>query len=401
MISNRTKLLLGGVFAFLFVALWGVLITSFYFREGKIGRQILADLIEIKKLESIGEADYRAKFVEKCLLARQVYQWSWWRTRVSPYHGKLNVEKVYAMSLKDYNELIEFCWDANRYLGLPLDSPDNYMVLSKWILESSINNSMEHKTGEIIKMAGYIENGVRTALYRYRYDLHVSKGHPFYIKELYEENPDFELLFTDYMKVAKFDYAYMLFLLKQYDFKWDFVLTSFHFGEDKVGYWLNRGLKEVPNYRLDGKWKGYWLREYYQTVFEIAQGIHLGKLDRVSRFERVVGTFKKYKEVRDSYVATICLQARRLEKYEETEAKYVALLDAVEKYKKINSELTTQIDQLNDLGAKYKNTLRESEKQKTQEKIESMKVTISTLYQKLRQVRFAEAGQIRREKNKE
>lgn len=351
-------------------------------QDDRLGKQILADIVETRKLQAKGEADYKAEFLNKCLLARQVYQFSWYRvetTRVGP----ANLRKQYAMSLQEYNDLIELSWRLNRFLALPLDGPENYMMIAKWIMESAICNQVKHRTGEIIRMTGYTRDGLAIALYHYKYTLRIGPGHPLYIKELYDSTPDIERIFSKIENVVKFDYAYIAYLLRQYEYRWDFVLTAFHFGEGKTEYWVGSGLKEVPNYRLDGKWKGYWLRQYYQSVFEIAQGISMGQLQRISRWSAVVDVVKTYNEVNQAYLGTLVVQAQKAERFAELEKEYKALQVRFENYKKTHEELCQKIAELNDVTLDYRRARAELLKRELRLKLAKLKASVQKLYRRL------------------
>jgi hypothetical protein len=322
--------------------------------------------MEIQKLNSMKEEDFKRAFINNCLLARQVYQWSWYRSEKTTV-GFINAEKRYAMTLKEYNDLIELSWKLNRQLNIPLDSWENYIMLSKWILESSINPYAEHHTGEIIKMTGYTMDGVIIALYHYKHTLCIQKGHPFFIPELYE-NPLSEQrikeIFSDVGNVVKFDYSYLQYLLSEYDYRWDWVLTGFHFGEQKTDFWKASGLKMIPNYRLDGKWSNYFIREYYQTIFELAQGISLGNMDRISRFEEITGAFKKADTTITEYVNVVRLRLKAEEKAMDMQEKCRKIQSEYSNYKAINQDLLSHISILNEAVLTCRQEKKEKQRQK-------------------------------------
>lgn len=372
---------------FLFSSIIVVLILLFVFvikSKDDIGKKILSDLVEIQKYNMKKPDDYKADFIQKCLLARQVYQYNWWKTRKTKI-GSVYVDKKYAMSLEEYNKIIEMSWDLNRLLSVPLDSWENYIMLAKWILESSICPYIEHKTGEIIKMTGYTKDGAMIALFHYKYEMNIKKGHKLYIPQLFDDLSidDLTKVFEDIDNVIKFDYSYILFLMTQYDYRWDWVLTSFHFGEGKTLYWKDLGLKSIPNYRLDGKWAGYYLREYYQSIYEIAQGISIGNLTRISRWEEIISMFKKHYEWQKEYVATIRLKVNCEEKTYEMEEKYKKMFFEFGNYKKINEELLNQMAKLNDLNLDYKREFLKSKKKKIFDTIMNLKKKIIEQYEKL------------------
>jgi len=318
--------------------------------ESHIKDKIFNDIMEINKLSATKEDDYKRTFINNCLLARQVYQWSWYRSEKTTV-GYINAEKRYAMSLKEYNDLVELSWKLNRQLNIPFDSWENYIPISKWILESSINPYAEHNTGEVIRMTGYTVEGMVIALYHYKHTLCIQRGHPFYIPELYE-NPLSEQrmkeVFRNVENVVKFDYAYIQYLLSEYDYRWDWVLTGFHFGEAKTLFWKSSGLKMIPNYRLDGQWGKYFLREYYQNVFELAQGISLGRMDRISRFEEIVGIFKRSGNAITEYINVVRLRLKAEEKALDMDEKCKQVQSQYSQYRAINEDLLSHISILNE-----------------------------------------------------
>jgi len=72
----------------------------------KISDDLIADIIQIQKIKIKTEADWQRDFLHKAILARQVYQYSWYKSMMTKV-GYVNIKKYYAMSLKDYNELVE------------------------------------------------------------------------------------------------------------------------------------------------------------------------------------------------------------------------------------------------------------------------------------------------------
>ena len=326
-------------------------------------KAMLDSIAGVKHLQKKTRDDYKAEYIDRCLRARQVYQYSWWKG-VQTKVGKVYVKKRYAMTLQEYNDLIEKSWRYNRVIGLPLDGPVNYYMLAKWILESAINPHAKHKTGEVLCLTGYTECGMAIALHHYKNTLKIEKGHALYIPGIYDRHPAYERIFSSIENVIKLDYAYIYYLLQEYDYKWDFVLTGFHLGEGKIIYWIRKDLKSIPNYRLDGKWKGYWLRAYYQTVYEIAEGIYQGRLSRISRWQQTVGKFKKVNKIRHEYVQHVRIRMKRSENFEELEKEHKAFREKLKKYKKLNEELIIKQGKLNDIELDYRREKRKEVKAK-------------------------------------
>ncbi len=314
---------------------------------------IIRELVEIQKIQSTTLEDYRRDFIQKGLLARQVYQWSWYKS-VNTKVGNLNLNKYYAMSLVEFNQLLEWSWEFNRQLSIPPDSWENYIMLAKWILESSIYLQAEHKTGEIIHMAGYTRPGFEHALIQYKYKMNINPGHKFYIRDLdiarTISDQEIRQIFSTTDNVLKFDYTFIHYLLMKYDYKWDWVLTAFHFGEDKTEYWNGLGLKDIPNFRLDGQWETHYLREYYQTVFEIAKGIADGTFSRISRYEETVNRLAHRDARRDRFISVLKLKARSEDKFRDLEEKYNLLRNDFKEYKEVNEQILQQMAELNDMS---------------------------------------------------
>ncbi len=333
--------------------------------------------------------DLKADFLHKCLIARQVYQWSWYK-KVKTKLGYVKLDRRYAMNLREYNELVEMSWKLNRHLSIPLDHWQNYIMLAKWILESSLNANANHKTGEIIKFAGYTKSGLQASLTHYLFESDIRRGHPLYISELFKKGITLKNIIRSLEKfdhVIKYDYAYILFLLSEYGYRWDWTLTAFHFGEHRTDYWRKVGLKTIPNYRLDGKWKDHYLRQYYQTVYEIAKGIYLGKFTRISRFQKKVKKLRKQREIHKKFYATLRLKIKSKEDFLELENRLKEVQQEYEKFKKDQIKLIEQMGELNDLVLDY----RKSKKKKLKDwakrlyrKIIPLKKSIKSNYKKLK-----------------
>lgn len=319
----------------------------------KLKIRLITESLEIQKLNATTADDLKRDYLNKCLLARQVYQWSCYRIAPSKV-GDLNLNKYYAMTLREYNDMVEQTWDYNRMLSIPMDSWENYILIAKNILESALNERAQHKTGELIAMAGYTRSGFEHALIAYKYRLNINPGHRWYIRDLDTTrtmtDDDIRRIFSTYENVLKFDYAYFLSLAMEYDYRWDWMLTGFHFGTDKTDFWESKGLKEVPNVRLDGRWSSdYYLREYYQAIFEIAQGISQGNLQRISRMEEYVNKLVKYDTAVSKYVMTLKLKTRSEDKFRDLEESYMATRTEFSNYRRINEDLLRQMANLNDL----------------------------------------------------
>lgn len=328
--------------------------------------QLLSDLIKVQQIQLENEEKYKQDFINKSFLARQVYQFQWYK-RTETKVGKLNLEKVFAMDLKEYNDLMELSWELNQELNIPWNSWENYIIEAKWILESAICNQIKHKTGEIIRMAGYTEGGFRDAWFHYKHDLNITSSRdPFYIEELFQKYLTTEQIMKimeDPLKVARFDYAYYSYIHNQYDEQWDWSLTSFHFGDGKTLYWKGAGLKMIPNYRLDGKWKNHYMREYYQTVLEIAQGIALGKMTRPSRYNRVVKKFARAYNARNKYIQALRIKLKSEEKAQKILKDFEQLNKDFEEYKTQQEELMRNLAKLSDLTLDYRRAPKERIKQ--------------------------------------
>ncbi len=337
-----------------FLSVSAIIILGILFIETKIKsvkyEGILRDAMDTKALTQHSKNWYRQKFMSKARAARQVYQYRWWRYANSRY-GKIPVLMKRAMNLKDFNYMMLESFRLNRALGLPIDSPQNFYMIAKWTLESAINDKAKHSTGELwwLAMAGYTDGGFQAALYHYKHDLKIDKGHPMYIDGIYDRHPNWENIFKGYINVIKFDYAYIHYLRSYHNYKWDFALTAFHFGEGKPIYWQRKGLHSVPMFRLDAKWKGYHIREYCETVHEIAYGIYLGKLTRISRWKERVGAIVKANKVRDAYVQNVRLQAIRNQSADEFEAELNEVNEKFKWYRKKNERAHQAQARLNNL----------------------------------------------------
>lgn len=330
-------------------------------KEKDYSKELLKDIIKVEKINLTTEQDCKKDFMNKCLLARQVYQWTWWARRTSLI-GELNTFKYYAMDLREYNDMIELSWKLNRELKIPIDSWENYIQLAHWILESSINPLAEHKTDEVLKFAGYVIDGFRIAFYHYRYNFRINAGHPLYIDYLFQsgikESDIITYLNNNLLQAVRFDYGYMLHLLQVYNYQWDWTLTAFHFGEQRTEYWKTLGLKEIPNYRLDGHWQGYYLREYYQAVFEIAQGISQGNFSRISQWEKRVDKLKGQKGLTEKYIITFQIKAKSVNEFSDLEKKLKEVNTDFSNAKIRWNGLFNQMSELNDLNLKYRDAER-------------------------------------------
>jgi hypothetical protein len=373
---RRTTLIVGSCVIFALSIL--VILIVYAVKENQFKNKLLADFMYIQKIDKTKEEDCKRDYIDKCLLARQVYQWSWY-SKTKTKIGDLQLEKWYAMDLFQYNELIEQSWKYNRILNIPLDSWENYIMLAKWIVESGINEWAQHKTGEIIKFAGYTEEGMIGSLFYYRYESHIGKGHPFYIPELFRDNIDREDLinvFKNIDNVVKYDYAFIHYLLERYDYQWNWVLTAFHFGMDKTEYWNEIGLKDIPNYRMDGHWSEEYLRKYYQAIYEIAQGIARGYLGRISKYEEIVGAIKKLNDRERKYIDTLRLKVRSQQAFDHLEKKYMMLQEDFTNYKKLNTSLLKSMAELNDINLDKENPTLRSRMRELKNNIKKMWLSI-------------------------
>lgn len=323
-------------------------------KDSQFKNKIFSDIVEVNKINETKEEELRKDFVNKCLLARQVYQFSWYKKTPTKI-GDLQLEKYYAMSLDEYDRMIDKMWEYNKQIGIPRGSWEQYIPLSKYIMESAICNWIEHKTGEIIKLCGYTEEGMRDALFRYLYESHIDKGHPLYIPELFKSGnslDDLKNIFNNHItgvdNTVKFDYAYTKYLLGLYNYDWSWSLTGFHFGIDLTEYWKRIGLTSVPSRRIDGRWKDESLREYYQSIFEIAQGISMGNLARISRFEEIVGYYQKMEKRRQNYIDSLRLKVRSEHALKRLEEKYNDTVDAFTNFKKLNKDILMRMAEYND-----------------------------------------------------
>lgn len=353
--NDKTKFIWVSIAALVtLVASWQA--TGVLKSRNDVANKLLEQTMQVREYSIDKEQYYKQDFETKCLLARMVYQYSWYKS-IDTQLGKLQIPKYYAMNLQEYSDLIDLSWEYNRKLSIPIDSWENYIMLAKWIYESAICTWIEHKTGEIIRMTGYTADGFGLALYYYLYEMSIQPGHAFYIQELFNNKNmnvrDIEILFRDYRRVVKFDYAFISYLLSKYDYKWEWALTAFHFGVNKPDYWwYDKELKVVPNKRLNGEWASIWLREYYQTVYEIAHSIATGRLERISKYEQKVATTGKWRKQQENYVNTLRLKFKGEERYNELKAKCDQLVNDLDKYKQLNNMLIEKMGKLNELNLK-------------------------------------------------
>jgi hypothetical protein len=357
----------------------GIVSITTSIRSASDRAQIIHELLKVEEISKTKEEDYKKDFMNKTFMARQVYQFSWYKVKGTKV-GDLNLNKYYAMNNQEYDHLCQNSWQYNRLLSVPLDSWMNYIPLAKWIMESAIYLYAEHKTGEIIRMTGYTMDGYVIALFHYKYSLNIVPGHPLYVQAL-ENNrsmnkDDISRIFTDIDNVTRFDYAYLWHLCQAYDYRWDWVLTAFHYGEAKTEYWQGQKLTSIPNYRLDGKWCEEDMRDYYLAIYEIAQGIAMGKLDRISKFEAYVKEFASTRTAEIDYINTLRLKARSEDKMRSLEESYMKMKNDFSNYKVVNSMLLKQMGDLNEMTIDKKDADRA--------KIRGLKNTIIQTFKELR-----------------
>lgn len=317
-----------------------------------IAVKLLNSFIDYKSMTEEKKAAYKDDFMKKCLLARTVYQYGGYHQEETKL-GKLSTGRYYAMSAEDYNDMCEMSWEYNRKISIPMDAWQNYIMLAKWIFESGICTYIQHATGEIIRMCGYTEDGFRAAFYYYEFESDMQPGNQWYIPELFQghlNSNQIDSIFRDYKKCLKFDYAYIDHLLGQYDYKWDWVLTAFHFGLEKPDYWwYDKNLKQVPNRRIDGQWSKLWLRDYYTTVYEIAEGIASGNLTRIDKYDKYISEFGKWSGMNNDYLWTLKLKFRSEEKYGEMVAKVDKWKKVLNEYGELNDSILKQMAKMNDM----------------------------------------------------
>jgi hypothetical protein len=321
-------------------------------KRENVAVKLLNSFIDYKSMTEEKKSAYKDDFMKKCLLARTVYQFGGWASRDTKL-GKLNVGRWYCMSAEDYNDMLEKMWDYNKKISIPIDAWENYIPIAGLIFESGICEYIDHATGEIIRLAGYTEDGFRAALYYYMYECDMQPGNEWYLPELFQGRMSREQIdsyFRTWPRVLKFHYAYLDHLLGQYDYKWDWVETSFHFGLEKPDYWwYDKNLKQVPNRRLDGQWNSIWLPDYYTTVFEIAQGIASGNLRRISKWERRVEEFGKWSGMNNDYLWTLKLKFRSEEKYNELVSKVDKWKKSLNEFGELNDSILKQMAKMNDM----------------------------------------------------
>lgn len=374
----REKILLVLSIVLLLVSIISVVFVS---RGVGIRDKVLMDLIDIQKIDKREVESMKRDYLNKCLLARQVYQFSWWVSKETKI-GKLYLEKQYAMNLYQYNQLINLSWDLNREIGVPIDSWQNYVMLAKWIMESGIWENAKHDTGEIVAFAGYTTEGLASALYVYKFYCHINEGSPLYVKAIFKAETKDDLLnaFANLYNVVRFDYGFIKYLLSTYNYQWDWVLTGFHFGFDKTDYWWRMGLKSIPEFRLDGKWSEEYMREYYQAIYEIAQGIALGQFERVSRYKRVLTSAKHFENANTKFIETLRLKVRSEQSFKELNRKYTELVTDFTNYRKLNEQLYGRIAELNDIVV-------DSDSKTMKQQIEGLKSEIRKMWKRIRKVK--------------
>lgn len=366
------------IIAGLVVIDFGIITITTSIKSANDRAQIIRDLIKVQEISKTKDEDYKADFMNKTFIARQVYQYSVYRIKNTKV-GDLNLNKYYAMNNKEYDHMCQMSWEFNRRLSTPLDSWENYIPLAKWIMESAIYLYAKHKTGEIIYMTGYTRSGYLMALHYYTYGLNIVPGHPWYSRDIDASrtmaDEDITRIFYDLDNVVKFDYAYLSHLLQTYNYRWDWALTGFHYGEDITEYWHDKDLREIPNYRLDGRWSEEYMRDYYLAIFEIAQGIAMGKLERISKFEDYVKKFANTRNGTSDYINTLRLKARSEDKFRNLEESYMKMRSDYSNYKVVNEAILKQMADLNEL------TLEKKENDK--EKIRQLKNTITQKFKEL------------------
>lgn len=326
------------------ISLLILFLIIFLLIERRKTNEFARNIIKKDMIEARG--DFKKEYSTKCILARQVYQYQGFH-RKKYKAGTLNIEKWYAMDVDKYSELTGMIFKFNAHLGLGRD--EYFHILSQLIFESGISMDIEHKTGEIINLTGYTKSGFIHALHVYKYILRIEKSSPFYIKELYDRHPNFEIIFSDWRNVIKFHYAYWQWLLYTFDRRWDFALTAFNQGEGRVLGWKNIGLKNIPNGILSKKFNLRY-STYYSTILEISYATLSGYTSRISKYNKTVKKFRKYNKYRAAYIKTLQISFKKKEKTQEIIAKCEQLQKEVEEYKKINNELTQKINKLNDVN---------------------------------------------------
>ena len=384
---KELKTIIIGIFLTLFIML------TIYFIKNSIyensARALMRDVIKIDYMSEQSEKDYRRDFTRKAFLARQVYSWTWWKTRKTKV-GRLKLDQKFSMSLREYKKLLNDIWKYNKVLSIPVDSWQIFVPLADWMLESSLNMNVKHKTGEILGFVGYTHDGFRAAFYHYTRTLNIERGHPLYIKELFnsrlKEKDAIKLLNKSIPKMVKFDYAYKWHLLQEYDYKWDWALTAFHFGEGRTWFWRNAGLKDIPDERLDGKWEDFYMREYMETVYEIAQGISVGKPGRISKWKYKVKRLRRQRELRRKYIANLRIAIKSEEEFKRMEKRITTLVVDHKKYKKKANYMIKKQARLNDLMLDYRKSIKKrffSWAKKKMRKIVKIKSDIRDIYDDL------------------
>ena len=349
-----TRKIILSVLKFVFISLGVLCIIYTLFesipnnKQARISGKFMRDRIQLDYTKGLSPEDYKAAYMNNCLIARGVYQYQWYRP-VKTIFGYLKLDKRFAMSLQEYNDLVDLSWELNRYICLPLDSPDNYNMISKWILESSLNADADHKTGEVIKFTGYTEVGLAHALFVYKHVSKIQQGSPFYIKGIYDSNADLQDIFSDLHNVLKFDYAYMFYLLQKYDYNWNMAWTAFHLSYAKTDFWYSLGLRDIPINRLDGKWADFFLKEYYLTIKEIAISIATGRMDRPSRAVKYIAKARKVNRAKYNYIETLRLKIKQENKANELEAEFRQVYTAFTNYMALNEIVLNKMGKLNDM----------------------------------------------------
>jgi hypothetical protein len=279
------------------------------------------------------------------------------------------------MSLKDYDELIWIAWDGNRQLSIPMDDSDhrNYMVQSKWILESAMYNAVKHKTGEVVPFTGYMEDTVWEVYKIYKWYNTPVRGSPLYIRAMHRGDPDIIAILQDWRNATKFDYVYYQWLLNRYDYNFDFANTGFHFSPNKPDYWYDLGLRNIPQFRLDGKWEGYYMKQYNQTVVAIAHSIADGSTKRPDQMKKFLRLHKKYNEHRMAYISGLRLQIKHKDDTEKLKKDLAEVNAEFEAYVERTDQIIKKQAEVNGYNLDWGRYKRQKFKDKALEGIAAVK----------------------------
>ena len=284
----------------------------------KILQDVVYALTDKREREKVTDQDHYKVFSDNMTVGRTVYQWAWYQpfaTRVGP----LYLRKHYAMTPAEYDELMELCWKLNRYLCLPKDDWKNYIPPADFIVESALKPDVEHKTGEVIALTGFMPTTMWEAYKIYKYVVKPIRGSDMYIYGLDKADPNFEEIFKDPKNAVKLYYVYFRWLLERYEYNWAFALTAYHFGPGKTEYWWSLGYRNIPRYgyRGQGKWEKHFMKNYYLTVFEIAQSLATGELVRASRLKKTVAVYRKVNQSRANFVDYMRIKVQQKDESDE------------------------------------------------------------------------------------